>query len=116
MLREIPHIPETNRRWFSDEYIDLIVWYGADRSISGFQLCYDIQGIEHALTWEEGKGTNHHRIDSGEASPFKNMAPILVPDGAVPYDEIVRQFSERATGIDRAIYELVIQRLVEDRG
>jgi len=31
------------RRWFKDDYFDLIVWYNRnDYSIRGFQLCYDI--------------------------------------------------------------------------
>jgi hypothetical protein len=46
MLNEIANprqIPgEGPRRWFTDSYFDLIVWYqGASSSIAGFQLCYD---------------------------------------------------------------------------
>ena len=42
---------EDFRRWFTDEEFDLIVWYGDDRSLVGFQLCYDKQDRERALTW-----------------------------------------------------------------
>ncbi len=113
MLKELQNIPDSDRRWFSDDFFDLIVWYDAERRVSGFQLCYNLQGIEHALTWQDGKGTDHHRIDSGEASPLKNMTPVLFPDGAVPYDELVRQFTDRAAAIDAAIYSLVIQKISE---
>ena len=29
------------RRWFLDDYFDLIVWYNNSHDIEGFQLCYD---------------------------------------------------------------------------
>jgi hypothetical protein len=30
-----------DRRWLSDDYFDLIVWYTSDDTVHGFQLCYD---------------------------------------------------------------------------
>jgi hypothetical protein len=67
------------------------------------------------LTWSEGKGTGHQRIENGEASPLKNMTPVLLPDGAVPYAELARQFQHRAGEIDRTIYELVMGIVKEGR-
>ena len=29
------------RRWFFDDYFDLIIWYDNNHQIEGFQLCYD---------------------------------------------------------------------------
>lgn len=75
MLAAIPKTPGTNRRWFNDDDFDLIVRHNGG-TITGFQLCYDRNGNEHALTWMEGKGAGHHRIDSGENSPLKNRAPV----------------------------------------
>ena len=46
--RQIPG--EGIRRWFRDDELDLIVWYGDDGSIEGFQLCYDKLQHERALT------------------------------------------------------------------
>ena len=30
-----------DRRWLSDDYFDLIVWYTSTNTVHGFQLCYD---------------------------------------------------------------------------
>jgi len=107
---------DRNRRWFSDEYFDLIVWHSHDRrKITGFQLCYDKEGRERAFSWSLDKGTSHNRIDGGEASPLKNMTPILVPDGAIPFDELLRQFQVRAQGLDKDIFELIRSKLQEGR-
>lgn len=50
---------------------------------------------------------DHHRIDRGEASPLKNMTTFLVPDGIVPYDKLMRQFTERVKNMNRELYTLV---------
>jgi len=55
MLTEIRNARQVEgegfRRWFTDDYFDLIVWYGDQNAMIGFQLCYDKQGKERALTW-----------------------------------------------------------------
>ncbi len=60
MLRELAdvrQIPgEPRRRWFADDYFDLIVWFDKRGQIIGFQLCYDLPRDEHALTWHEEHG------------------------------------------------------------
>ena len=53
-VRQIKNEPR--RRWFSDDYFDLIVWLGNGHEIIGFQLCYDKFGIERALSWKKGEG------------------------------------------------------------
>jgi hypothetical protein len=64
----------------------------------------------------KGKGMDHHGIDSSEASTLKNMTPVLVPDSTVPYDMLVRQFTECAVHMDRELYTLVLRKLSETRG
>jgi len=115
MLKETPNTADKNSRWFSDDYFDLIVWYGDQGKIAGFQLCYDKKWDERAYTWKENQTPIHERIDSGETSPLKNMSPILVPDGIVPYDELIRRFRKNAAGIDPAIVELVLSKLADER-
>ena len=54
MLREIAarQVPgDPKRRWFTSPRIDLFVWLDEHDSPSGFQLCYDKESREHALTW-----------------------------------------------------------------
>jgi hypothetical protein len=70
LLRELSHVRQAleapRRRWFADDYFDLIVWVGNRGECIGFQLCYDKSGDEHALTWHKKTGFRHHRVDSGE--------------------------------------------------
>jgi hypothetical protein len=84
--------------------------------VSGFQLCYDMQGIEYALMWVKGYGMDHHRIDSDEASLLKNMKPVLIPDGTVPSDKLLRIFTKRGVNIVHELYTLERRKLSESKG
>jgi hypothetical protein len=103
------------RRWFSDEDFDLIVWSGHDGVISGFQLCYDKQKSERALTWRQAAGFSHERVDSGETNPAKNLSPVLVPDGLCPIDEIADLFFMRSSEIDPSIRSFITEKFREYR-
>ncbi len=77
MLREIRRVRqvegEAHRRWFSSSRLDLFVWYGASEAPVGFQLCYDKDGWERALTWNAPDRFSHEVVDDGEgrlALPF----------------------------------------------
>jgi hypothetical protein len=112
---------EGHRRWFTDEYFDLIVWSdrpGSDRShITGFQLCYDRNGYERALTWTRDRGFSHERIDSGENSPGSpKSTPILVADGNFHGASVRNRFRAASSGIDRNIADLVLEKLTEYPG
>lgn len=115
MLRENKNIKqykgEKARKWFEDEYFDLIVWYDAVGEIYGFQLCYNKEEDEHVLTWQKDTGFAHNRIDTGEESPFRNLSPILVPDGIFPHGCVIKKFRERSGGIEQRIAEFVIDKL-----
>ena len=103
---------EGPRRWFTDTYFDLIVWYRRDSSeISGFQLCYDKQRKERALTWHRKRGFDHKRIDDGEVSGRMKMTPVLVPDGTFKSAIIAERFRRESVDIDPAIRDLVYSRL-----
>jgi hypothetical protein len=122
MLEELGSVSqrdgEARRRWFTDAYFDLIVWYEDDalERVLGFQLCYDKAHDEHALTWKRAGGFTHHRIDDGQPDAVTHMAPILVPDGVVPALELRRRFTEACRDIDPAIARLVLDRLDELSG
>lgn len=113
----LPHTPmqrvpgDADRRWLSDDYFDLIVWYDRGGEISGFQLCYDKPCRERALTWSPQHGFVHARIDSGESSPLANRTPVLTPDTAFPLQEIRREFSERSRLLPADLRDFVLARL-----
>jgi hypothetical protein len=89
---------------------DLIVWYTPDNSIMGFQLCYGKGVDEHALTWSEGKGFSHNRIDDGEDCPASHkMTPILVPDGIFEKDNVLALFQKESKAIDPELVRIVTE-------
>lgn len=117
MLQEITSVkqddPTLRRRWFQDDFFDLFVWQSPVTVIVGFQLCYDIHSHERVLSWRETSGFSHNRIDGGEATPSKNMTPILVADGRLPIEEVLPRFVERSGSIDRIISEFIANKLRE---
>ncbi len=104
---------DLDRRWISDEYFDLIVWYESGDQIHGFQLCYDKLGCERALTWTRKGGFLHAGVDTGESKPTANRTPSLVADGAFPTEQIKREFMLRSTQLPADIRDLVLARIAD---
>lgn len=95
------------RRWFTDRDMDLIVWYEDDGSFSGFQLCYDKERRERALSWRARGGFLHEKVDDGEGWIGPKMTPVLVPDGAFDKAAVAASFRQKAEGIDAGIVSFV---------
>ncbi len=116
MLREIRQARQTAgeepRRWFRDDRIDLIVWYAVPKGITGFQLCYRLDGEEKALTWLAGRGFSHDRVDDGEGRPDDyNMTPMLVGDGAFDTEKVLQMFEAACLEMDSVIVDFVVGKL-----
>jgi hypothetical protein len=111
MLSEIRNARQVQgegfRRWFTDEYFDLIVWYGEDNSLIGFQLCYDKKDRERALTWTFDHGFQHNRIDSGEVPGHTKMSPVIIADGEFGVAEILGRFEKASARMDAGIASFV---------
>ena len=104
--RQIPG--EGTRRWFRDEDLDLIIWYGKDTSIEGFQLCYDKLSRERALTYRKPNSYQHHAVDAGEPVNLgPKMSPVLVADGVVNIGRLERIFAERSANVPRELVAFV---------
>ncbi|HVT71663.1 MAG TPA: hypothetical protein VHD61_00890 [Lacunisphaera sp.] len=88
------------RRWFDGGDYSLMVWYRPDGALTGFQVVYRAGFEEHALTWREGEGFRHSRVDSGTASPLKNLTPILLPNGAIPWARMREEFEQQSVNLD----------------
>jgi hypothetical protein len=111
------HEGEPKRRWFSDEYFDLIVWYTESNSIFGFQLCYDKQRNQRAVTWKYPSLYFHMRVDDGENQPgHYKSTPILVPDGTFDYKGIAELFKKESLHIEPHITEVVYERVINYKG
>lgn len=112
MLREIStarQVPgEDKRRWFTSSNIDLFVWVNDGGAPIGFQLCYDKQFREHALTWTEEVGFSHMAIDGGESRPARYKgAPILVANGAVDARRILDEFRQEARSLPAEFVQFI---------
>jgi hypothetical protein len=118
MLFEIKNVSQKEdyilRRWFQDDYFDLIVWYDkSSTDIAGFQLCYDKLSNEHALTWHREHGFSHNKIDDNAGVFHHPVTPILVPDGYFPYAELLDRFGRNSKHVDENISRLVIAKITE---
>ena len=112
-FRQVKQEPGGRRRWFESDGLELIVWQGTEGGIEGFQICYGSgAGAEHALTWRRGAGFAHHTVDAGDDQPERNETPVLLPDGAVPWEKLTELFAARSSTLDADLRELVIERLV----
>jgi hypothetical protein len=79
--------------------------------MEGFQILYRNNRAERALTWREGGGFKHSKVDSGTDSPFKNLSPILLPNGSIPWPKVLREFDESSGRLEPALRAFVRSRL-----
>lgn len=114
MLRECEnvrqHPGEGHRRWFRDDRFDLIVWY-RNGDVIGFQLCYDTNAVERAITWYATGSFSHMKVDDGERPIRRKGSPVLVSDGEFDASRVLREFSAAAAEIDPDVARLVRERL-----
>ncbi len=115
MLQESEYVRqvtgEPKRRWFSDDYFDLIVWVDESNDILNFQLCYDKTGHPRALNWQ-AEGYSHLGIDDGEDRIGKSKAtPILIPDGIFNKDGIVEAFEKACSEMDIQVSKFVLEKI-----
>ncbi len=107
---------EPKRRWFSDEYFDLIVWYDDKDVIFSFQLCYDKTRKQRAITWKNPSYYFHMKVDDGENRPGNyKSTPILVPDGIFDYRNIAERFKNDSAQLDSNISTLVYDKILTYR-
>ena len=99
------------RRWFEGIQFELVVWYRADRTVEGFQILYCRNLIERALTWREGGGFTHSRVDNGTGSPLKNPSPILLPNGSIPWSQVLSDFDGNSGSLEPELRAFVRSRL-----
>ena len=99
------------RRWFQDDYFDLYLWHDASGEPIGFQLCYDRNRKEGAITWDRAAGFGHDRVDSGEHIARHPMTPILRSDGVPPYFRIYDRFLAASVECPQAVRDFALDRL-----
>lgn len=118
MLKEVANVRqiagESRRRWFHSTNEDLIAWYAADGSLTGFQFCYERERHERALTWRSGKGYAHQKVDDGETVGLAHKrAPILVADAGFDAGHALERFMSVSDGLPGDIVSFVSAKLKE---
>jgi hypothetical protein len=113
-VRQLPN--ERRRRWFSSDTLELIVWFEND-AVVGFQLCYDKNNIEKALTYLEGRGYTKTIIDDGDVSRGGHKkSPILKTSEISVTGQLYDLFNVQSLKIETAIRMYVsehIERYIE---
>jgi hypothetical protein len=100
---------ESHRRWFSDEYFDLIVWFDASGKIILFQLSYDPDGTDGLLEWRRVSGLSHFTVDTAGRRPARHArAPFLVPTPAPVLPPLVDRLAAAAVDIDTQVVDFVL--------
>ena len=118
MFRETPNVRQIKgdpkRRWFTDDDLELIVWFGKENRIIGFQLCYEIERQPKALTSQETDSFFHNGIDDGEQWPGGHKStPILVPDGIFDKENAGKRFARSSQSLPAEIAEFVTRKIAE---
>lgn len=105
---------DLQRRWFSDDYFDLIAWEDESGEIVRFELCYGKNKDERAFVWNQQAGHSHLKVDDGEGAQGKHkMSPIFIADGNFDRETIAARFLEAGKGIDQNIAQFVYSKLME---
>ena len=118
MLKEIRYIRqiegEPRRRWFENEYFDLIVWFDHDGGILEFELCYDKTKNQRALRWEGPERYSHFRVDDGEHHAGRGKSsPILLRDPRFDREKVLRRFELESAGLEHGIARLVQEKIAQ---
>jgi hypothetical protein len=110
-FKNVRQEPGRRRRWFQGNLCELVVWYRTDGPVEGFQIHYYSGNEQRALTWRAGEGFTHSLVDNGSGSPLKNVAPILLPNGGIPWAEVIGEFDGGSTTLEADLRAFVLQRL-----
>ena len=114
MLKEIKHISqipnERKRRWFTDDFFDLFVFYENDEIVE-FQLSYNKKDNEKVIIWSKIEGFSHQQIDEGDHPGKVKRSPIIIPDGKLDKLFIIEKFRDESKKIDKEVAEFVLKKL-----
>jgi hypothetical protein len=117
MLQKIRRVRQDDasreRQWFQDDLFDLFVWTDESGTIVAFQLCYDRPNRERILAWNKTSGFSHRGVDDGEATPLKNMSPIMVTDGNFAAERIAAEFGRRGKELDPRLHDFIYAKIGE---
>ena len=114
MLKECKDIRQNEgepfRRLFADRAASLYVWTEPDGRICMFQLCYDQENHEKALTWRESSGFTHRSVNTGETHPLEyKKSPMLTCAGYFDKERVLSELRHTCSDMDQTIASFVLQ-------
>lgn len=117
MLRESDKVQqvegEPHRRWFWDDFFDLLVWDEGGR-VTGFQLRYPSPVGQRVLTWRQGQRCLHQQIDEGDDDYTQfDMTRLLVRDGVFDHAFVRDEFRRRAAKLDASLTQVILEQMHE---
>ena len=116
MLREITTVRSTShnrQRWFSDADMDLCVWFNNQMPMQ-FQLSFNKQYEEHAISWDNNEGFRHSKVDDGEGRDGRyKMTPILLDDADFDCLTLARHFLQQSDCLEPTLADFIYARLLE---
>lgn len=106
MLKKLNSKNSKDQIWYCDDDWDLVVWVNADQSPRGFQICYDRDEEEKALTFANGE-FSHELVDDGMDSPNTNHSPTL--ENKVPFNakKILKEFESKSEFVEKIYFEYI---------
>lgn len=105
-IRQVEHI---HRKLFSDNYFDLYLWYRLNKEdFLGFQLVFNVNSKQMALTAEINKVPDIHIVDCGD-DLFYDPTDVLDGIGFFPKKELYNNFLECSSNIDTLIRENILK-------
>jgi len=117
MLKEIKDVKQESgnvrKRWFSDDYFDLIVWENEEKDIVTFQLCYNINVNEHAFYWVADQPTTHHKVDDGDRPGAIKRTPVLLPESRYDALKILKKFIDHSGLLEKATAKFIVRKIYE---
>jgi hypothetical protein len=100
------------RRWFQSPFFDLFTTQDGAGELQWFQLCYARDTWrERVLEWRRGRGFQHLKVRDA-ANPVKKDSGELVPDGLLPYLEVMDGFAA-ADGLPPGTRAFVLEKIRE---
>lgn len=121
MLKEATNVTQIDgdprRRWFWNNYLDLVVWFDDMDEIIGFQLYYDRHGDQAGLTWKEPSGYSQDNFEVREdpAGTYKPEA-VIGFESMVRKEKIAEVFRKESLTVDKRIVDFIQKKIMSFSG
>lgn len=106
MLRKLNSKNSKDQIWYCDDDWDLVVWVNDDQSPRGFQICYDRDNEEKALTFAHGE-FSHELVDEGNDEPHTNHSPTLDHEVPLNAKKMLKEFEAKSEFMEKIYFDYI---------